>query len=148
MFETIVDRTLAKAKRLNETAAWRFAIDKDVRDMIIKLNTKAQLGEEGIDAFEQTLGEYAAFTIDERLSKGLQVDHVDFKVTGQYWDSWTITVNNDAILIDVDSDRYNELVEELRFSAEHVGLTPDNLGVIIQMALDRYIIFAKRQLGL
>lgn len=142
----ILDTILA----LDEDAAWRFSVDRNVKRMIIKLNTVEQLGKEGIDSMGDSLGTYAPFTIHDpvkgRIAKGYQVNHIDFKQTGEYWKSWEVRVTNDEIEIEVDPVRFNELVNDLRFDPDHVGLTQDHWNIIIDMILDNHLTYIDEQL--
>lgn len=143
-FEGIHDM-LDRAIRIGDRA-WFNAIDRKTKQLIIDLNTKEQLGEQGIDSKESSLGQYRPFTVEFRLSKGLQVGHIDFKVTGEYWGSWEIEVTKNALLINVDENRFSELVNDLGFSEDHVGLTPKNLAMVRTLIRDNYISYAKKQL--
>jgi hypothetical protein len=147
MLEEVI-QTLDKATRLDEGKAFLFAVDSDVRQLIIDLNTKDQLGIHGVDSNDERMRDYAAFTVRERASLGLQTDHVDFKVTGDYWGSWTITANEREIEITVDRERFSKLVNELGFPAEHVGLTEKNLNKLTALMLTKYQEFVKKELGL
>ena len=70
--------------------------------------------------------------------------HIDFKVTGDYWNSWTVDVNGDDILINVNKERFDELVNELGFSPDHVGLTDENLTILAEKMRPKYIEYARR----
>lgn len=137
---------LDRAKKISETKAWFYAFDLKTKQYVITLNTHEQLGDEGIDAKGRSLGDYAPFTVEFRKSKGLQVDHIDFKVTGQYWASWKVEVKRDSFEITVDEDRFNELVQELRFSPDHVGLTPESMEKLIGVIRNKYIEYVKGEL--
>lgn len=145
MFECIY-KILDNAQRLNDREAFKEAIDTEVKELIIKLNTSEQLGKKGIDSEGDSLGEYAPFTVVERSSLGLQTDHIDFKVTGDYWKSWEVKESGGEILISVDSSVFNELVNDLKFSATHVGLTEENLAILADLILTRYLRYIKRRL--
>ena len=142
---TSINELLNKAKNLSDNI-WKKSVDKSVKETIINLNTTDQLGSKGIDSLGDSLGEYAPFTVNLRLEKGLQVGHVDFKVTGKYWASWKIKVTESEIIINVDESRFNELVNELRFSEEHVGLTDINFAIVKEMIRENYIKNARKQL--
>lgn len=144
-FESI-HTMLNNARNLSEVKAWRSVLDRKTQQFIVSLNTHEQLGEEGIDSKGRSLGDYAPFTVNFRRSKGLQVDHIDFKVTGQYWDSWKITVKDDHFLIDVDQQRFTELVDLLRFSEEHVGLTDESIAQLQIMLREKYYEFIREQI--
>lgn len=137
---------LQRAKTLNNVKAWRFAMDKKAQQLIISLNTNEQLGDEGIDADGVKLRDYSPVTMQFRSEKGLQIDHVDFKVTGQYWSSWEVEVKNDSFIIHVDEQRFGELVDELFFSEEHVGLTDENMGKLAEMIKNNYENYIREQL--
>lgn len=135
-----------RVKRLNEDHAWYFAIDRGVQKLIIDLNTKNQLGEEGIDSKGNSLGQYAPFTVEFRLSKGLQVGHIDFKVTGEYWGSWKVRVTRKGLEIQVDENRFSELVNELRFSEDHVGLTVEHWAIVTDAIRVNYQDYVRKTL--
>jgi hypothetical protein len=135
-----------KVQKLDDRKAWRLSTDRNTRQFIISMNTNEQLGEEGIDANDSSLGDYAPMTVQFRRSKGLQVGHIDFKVTGQYWRSWRVRVRSNELIIEVDKDRFTELVELLNFSEDHVGLTEENLDRLAEMIKRKYIDYVRRTL--
>ena len=120
-------------------AAWFAAVDQEVQKLIIDLNTKNQLGEEGIDADGANLGEYAPMTIEERTGRGLQVDHIDFKFTGWYWTTFEVVVNDNGFEVVSDRERYNELVRDLRFSPTHTGLTAENEQKVFELIRIKFL---------
>ena len=136
---------LDQATRIGN-GAWFDAIDKDTQKLIIDLNTEDQLGQQGIDSKENSLGQYRPLSVEIRMGLGLQVGHIDFKITGEYWGSWEIEVGKDEIIINVDENRFSELVNELNFSEDHVGLTPKNMAIIKKLIRDKYISYARKQL--
>lgn len=133
MYFEFVTRQLKNASNLDANKAWFVVVDRKTQDEIIRLNTQEQLGNsgEGIDALGDSLGEYAPLTVSLRRAEGLQTDHVSFEFTGGYLRSWRVEVTSDAILIHVDGDRYKELVNDLRFSKDHVGLTDENISILV-----------------
>lgn len=147
MFDQVYE-IMDKAVALDEREAFLFVIDSKTRRLIVDLNTTFQLGEDGIDSLGDDLGEYADFTIMKRSELGLQTDHIDFKVTGDYWASWKVSVNGDFIEILVDQQRFDELVNDLGFAEEHVGLTPESLDILTRALLPKYDLFIRKKLGL
>ncbi len=127
-----VSKILKRAQNLDKNLIWIESIDEQVQDEIIRLNTEDQLGDKGIDSLDQSLGDYAPFTVRVRSSLGLQTDHIDFKVTGEYWESWDTEVRRDVLVITVNESRYDELVNDLGFSPDHVGLTIANWDKVIR----------------
>ena len=141
MFDEIY-KILNNAINLNEQQAFKFAVDDEVKKLIVHLNTVIQLGNSGIDSEVDSLGSYSPFTVDLRSSLGLQVNHVDFKVTGEYWGSWKVDVVGNDILINVNKSRFDELVLDLKFSDTHVGLTEENISILTTRMLPKYRQFA------
>jgi len=126
--------------------AWLNAIDRKTKQLIIDLNTKDQLGQQGIDSKENSLGEYRPLSVEIRLGLGLQVGHIDFKITGEYWGSWEIEVTKSAIIINIDENRFSELVNDLRFSEDHVGLTKTNMAIVQTLIRENYINYVRQQI--
>jgi len=147
MFEGIYNM-LNRAKNLDESKAFRFAVDSDIKKLIISLNTVEQLGKEGIDSDGDSLGEYAPFTKQKKLTEGVGIgkiiDHITFYENGDYWNSWTVNVKGDDIEIIVNKERFDELVNELGFSPDHVGLTDENLTILAEKMRPKYIEYARR----
>lgn len=140
-----IHEALDRATGLGDKA-WFNSIDLQTKQLIIDLNTKNQLGEHGIDSTENSLGEYAPLSVEIRLGLGLQVGHIDFKITGEYWGSWEIEVTNNEITINIDENRFSELVNDLRFSEDHVGLTIKNMAIVKNLIREKYIAYVTRQL--
>jgi hypothetical protein len=149
MFEEVYN-TLDRAIKLDESKAFVFAVDSNVKQLIIDLNTKNQLGEDGIDIKGDSLGEYADFTIQKKETEGVGVgsitDHITFYDTGDYWKSWMVTVNRSAITISVNEAKFAELVGDLGFDPEHVGLTKENMNKLTAKMLINYQNYVRKQL--
>ncbi len=149
MFEGLF-KILENAQRLDEKEAFRLAVDEDVKKLIIHLNTIIQLGEDGIDSENDSLGDYSFFTIQKKSTEGVGigriVDHVTFYDTGKYWGSWTVDVVGDEIHIKVDKDRFDELTDDLNFSDTHVGLTDENINKLAERMLPKYRDYAIRKI--
>lgn len=142
---TALHETLDRVTGLGDKA-WFNAIDPKTKKLIIDLNTKDQLGKQGIDSRGNSLGQYRPLSVTIRMSLGLQVGHIDFKITGEYWGSWEIEVTKDRLIINIDENRFSELVNDLNFSEEHVGLTIENLAIVKTVIRENYINYVKQQL--
>lgn len=129
-------------------AAWRFAVDEMVQDLIIHLITKNQLGNqgEGIDGDGEDLGEYAPFTVSVREEIGLQVDHVSFEQTGDYLGSVDVVITNNGWEILKDEERFYKLTEELGFSDQHMKLTKENEQIVFELIRENYDRYVKNTL--
>jgi len=133
-----LNKIFDRAINLDDSVAFRLAVTDHIKDLIIHLNTVIQLGEFGTDSEDDSVGDYKNFTVELRTLAGLQVDHVDFKVTGDYWKSWKVEVVGDAIEISVNKSRFDELVNKLKFSDKHVGLNDENIALIAKFMLPTY----------
>jgi len=147
MFEEVYD-ILDKAIALDESEAFVFVMDAESKELVVDLNTRLQLGRDGVDSLDADLGEYADFTIVKRSELGLQTDHIDFKVTGDYWASWKVLVSGEYFEILVDQQRFDELVNDLGFAREHVGLNAESLSILTKKLLPKYQNYVRLKLGI
>ena len=137
-----ITKSLRKLSRLNLDRLWMLVMnDREVKELILDLLTNDQLGNtgEGIDGDGDSLGEYAAFTVDVRQALGLQTDHISFEQTGKYLRSFRVKPNLTGWEITQDDDRYNELVNELGFSETHNELTIENRNKVYPLIRVKYL---------
>ena len=135
----VIVRIRRIGQMLKGNSIWFEAIDQDIKDMIIQMNTEDQLEEQGIDSLGRALGEYAPFTIQEKIEKGQRYDHITLKDTGAFYDSWVVSVNAGAILLDADD---TSLYDEPLFTVwgeDVLGLTEENLAYLQEAIIERYI---------
>jgi len=143
---TRLDRLFSALDNLTEDKIWLFAVDKDVQNEIIRINTEDQLEEEGIDSLGRKLGDYAPSTIAYKRRKGQRYDHVTLKDEGDFYNSFNVKVNVNEIIIDADdSSKYNKPLFEV-WGVDVLGLTDDNMNYIKQMILENYINFVLNEL--
>jgi hypothetical protein len=143
---TRLDRLFSALDNLSEDKIWLFAVDKDVQDEIIRINTEDQLEEEGIDSLGRKLGDYAPSTIAYKRRKGQRYDHVTLKDEGDFYNSFNVKVNVNEIIIDADdSSKYNKPLFEV-WGVDVLGLTDDNMNYIKEMILENYIKFVLNEL--
>jgi hypothetical protein len=143
---TRLDRLFSALENLSEDKIWLFAVDKDVQDEIIRINTEDQLEEEGIDSLGRKLGDYAPSTIAYKRRKGQRYDHVTLKDEGDFYNSFNVKVNVNEIIIDADdSSKYNKPLFEV-WGVDVLGLTDDNMNYIKEMILENYIKFVLNEL--
>lgn len=143
---TRLDKLFSALDNLNEDQIWLFAVDKDVQDEMIRINTEDQLEEEGIDSLGRKLGDYAPSTIAYKRRKGQRYDHVTLKDEGDFYNSFNVKVNVNEIIIDADdSSKYNKPLFEV-WGVDVLGLTDDNMNYIKEMILENYINFVLNEL--
>ena len=143
---TRLDKLFSALDNLTEDKIWLFAVDKDVQDEMIRINTEDQLEEEGIDSLGRKLGDYAPSTIAYKRRKGQRYDHVTLKDEGDFYNSFNVKVNVNEIIIDADdSSKYNKPLFEV-WGIDVLGLTDENMTYIKEMILENYIKFVLNEL--
>ena len=118
---------------------------EDVQEIIIGLNTRNQLFDEGIDSEGQTLGEYTPFTKGRKQEKGLPFDRITLYDTGEFYDSFYIKPVNDGFEIIADpvkddTDLFTDYGKEI------LGLTSESKDILIKTLLVRLQAHVKNRL--
>lgn len=146
MLESVKD-ILNKAINLDEVKAWYFAIDIDLQNNIIKLNTIDQLFNDGIDSLGDSLGEYSPFTVELKKAKGQPTNRITLKDTGDFYKTFKVEVKDDSFFINANPIKDdNNLFDD--FGSEIVGLTEDNQKKISKTILDNTIKYIRKQLAI
>ena len=141
-----LENIINKATRLDEKKAWKFVIDKEVQDEIIRLNTEDQLYEDGIDSLNKKLGDYQPYTIVIKRRKGQKTSHITLKDTGAFYDSFKVRVTNNGLEIQADdSSRYDKPLTE-EFGIDILGLTEDNKLWLYDWLEENYIRYVRREI--
>lgn len=122
-----------------DSSVWLQAVDREVIDMIIQLNTEDQLEEQGIDSLGRSLGEYSPYTIAIKRMKGDRYDHVTLKDTGAFYNSWVVWVDRDAINIDADDVAFYDRPLFEIWGEDVLGLTDENLEIVKGVILEKYM---------
>lgn len=131
-----------------------------VRKELIELNQKEQL-QEGIDATgkrirtisaeEQGGGNvYSLFTINERNKKGLQINNVNLRDTGAFWNTFRVVNVSNGWDIVADYDIHSSsILDNFDKKYDFTGLTAENLDYFVNMVvLPELKIEVRRLLGL
>ena len=97
-----------------------------VQKFIIDLNTKKQLFEKGEDSEGGSLGDYSAFTIQIKVSKGQRVDHITLRDTGAFYETFKVFVFSKGFKIEAkgqkeDSNLFDDFGENI------VGISEESL---------------------
>ena len=113
---------------------------------IIELNQIEQL-QEGVDALgqkiktisaeEQNQGNVYGFkSIQERSAKGLQIDNVDLKITGTFWDTFKLVNVDNGWKVEANYTVHGDDIRE-NFDSKYdfTGLTDNNLEVFVYQYL-------------
>lgn len=117
----------------------------DFRKLIIDLNTIDQLYNQGVDSRGRSLGDYTAYTKSLKQAKGQRTDHITLKDTGEFYNSFRIILNGNALQIIADPIKEDtNLFQE--FGIDIVGLTEDSMSVVTTKALQLIKPYIKQQL--
>ena len=149
-----VDTPLALyAKRLialkgQEDRIFKLALDnKFIKDLIIFLNTDNQLGQEHTDSLGQklfnTLTDRTTYSLFDPKGRGGQ--EYTLNDTGAFWDSWIVIVQQGNIVIDANPNKDDDNLFDI-YGTDIVGLTKENLDILIREALEQFITYYRRNL--
>lgn len=117
---------------LNEVA-FKIASEKEVKDLVIRLNTQgektSQLFELGEDSLGDNLGSYSPFTIEKKKKKGQPTNRITLKDTGEFYSSFNVVPYRGGFTIKAnpikeDSNLYDD------FGADIIGLNETNLQIL------------------
>jgi len=138
-----IHRLIENAKNLSADAVWIEAIDNDVQDEIIRLNTQEQLFDQGIDSQGRSLGDYSNVSVE---IYGKPAGHIRLYDTGHYYDSHKVIVDKTGFNITADDvSIYDEPLTQV-WGEDIIGLTEENLNSLKEWILDNYLIYVKREL--
>ena len=106
----------------------------DVQNFIIDLNTRKQLFNKGIDSNDETLGEYAPYTIQLKIEDNLPINRITLYQTGDFYRSFKIKVKKDYFEIDANPEKGdNNLFDD--FGIDILGLNEDSKEKLINYLL-------------
>lgn len=143
---TRINKMLNAAKEISEVAAWRFSMDNDVQEEIIRMNTIDQLYEEGIDSLNRPIGDYSPVTVMFKRETGQRYDHVTLNDEGDFYRSWSVEISDDSFTIDADdTGKYDVPLFDV-WGVDVLGLTDENMEWLKKMILEKYIEYVRRQL--
>lgn len=125
---------------------------------IIELNTISQLYDKGIDSKGDSLGEYSPATIEGTSSflgkkqKGQRFDHITLKDSGDFYNSWRayLDMNSDIQITasPFKTDDFGHTINLLtEFGEDILGLTDENLQILIELAKEKCINFIRIKLA-
>lgn len=134
-----VFEVLDRAKNLDKDKLWRLAMDDEIQEHIIQMNTEDQLEEDGVFSDGTPTGEYAPTTIFYKRRKGDRYDHITFKDTGNFYDSWIVRVDKTGFTIDADGQVSADTNLFTIYGENILGLTDENMEFFIKMLTENYI---------
>ena len=134
------------AQKDQEGKIFKLVLDnRFIRQLITHLNTDEQLGKERVNSLGEHLGIYSHAT--ELLSDGRKKagEFINLNDTGAFWESWKVEITE--AFIDIDANPFKEetnLFDE--YGIEILGLTDENLQILINEATKLYINYFRKNL--
>lgn len=133
--------------RNQEKRIFQIVLDnKTIKDLIVFLNTEDQMGKDHVDSFGQRLfnriTRRTVYSPNDKKGRGGQ----PYKLldTGEYWDSFSVSVHPGRIIITSDPRKGDDNLEEQYGALE--GLTDENLQVLIKQAYEFFVQWYRKQL--
>ena len=147
MLFPVIDDMLNRAINLDQNKSWRFVIDEEVKQEIIKLNTRDQLFDNGINSLDNALGNYSEVTVRIKRRKGQRADHVTLRDTGQFYDSFKVFVDDSGLIVFADDSSIYDVPLTVTWGIDILGLTDDSLDKLIrEFVLDNYLDFILKEI--
>ncbi len=131
-----------------EDRTFKLVLDNEViKKLIIFLNTDDQLGQDHVDSLGQEL--FNVFTNRSYYSqndpKGRAGQPYTLNDTGAFWDSFTVAVQQGRIIIDANPFKDGDNLFDA-YGQDVLGLTDENLQILINEALEQFINWYNRNL--
>ena len=149
-FNSLIDKLQSVADlELNEVA-FKIASEKEVKDLVIRLNTQgektSQLFELGEDSLGDSLGEYSAFTVEKKKDKNQPFDRITLKDTGEFYNSFVVVPYRGGFTIKAnpikeDSNLFDD------FGADIIGLNEVNLQILRDVYKDKVLEEIRKRIG-
>jgi len=134
--------------------------DESIKKDMIEFNQKEQL-QEGIDSNDKVIETiaskeqnsgypYSKFTVSKRGAKGLQVNRVDLKDTGAFYDTFEVEVRNDESEIKANFNVHgDDIRDNFDSSYDFLGLTKNSLQNFVEWSfLNLFRQSLRQKLGL
>ena len=129
MFDALIEVATA-AKKLDENKILQQVMSEPlVQAQILDLN-KAQMYEKGVNAEGKSMGDYAPFTVEYKISVGQRHDHITLKDTGKMYDSMRVKAQREETVITANT------VKERAGKTVYAG--PGDKGIVISDLDEQY----------
>ena len=132
-FNSLIDKLQSVADlKLNEVA-FKIASEKEVKDLVIRLNTQgektSQLFELGEDSLGDSLGSYSPFTVEQKKKRGQPTNRITLKDTGEFYSSFNVVPYRGGFTIKANPIKEdNNLYDD--FGTDIIGLNETNLQIL------------------
>ena len=126
---------------LNEVA-FKIASEKEVKDLVIRLNTQgektSQLFELGEDSLGDNLGSYSPFTVQEKKKKGQPTNRITLKDTGEFYSSFNVVPYRGGFTIKANPIKDDDNLFD-DFGTDIIGLNETNLQILRDVYKDKVL---------
>ena len=131
-----LDRLFENAKNLDSDKIWIMAIDEEVKQEIIRMNTKDQMFDKGIDSLNRSLGVYSKRSVAEF---GKRPGRIQLFNTGEFYKSFRILVDASGIIIIADTIKVDEKgVDDLavKYGIDILGVEDSNQELLVRTFIE------------
>jgi len=136
-----IDKILDNAVNLNPEKVWVLTFDEEVKQEIIRLNTRDQMFDKGVDSLNRSLGVYSARSVQEFGKRKGRIQLFD---EGSFYASFIVRVDRGGITISADTIKTGDdgVTTDLavRYGIDILGLTDESQHtLIIKLLIDKYV---------
>ena len=127
-----LDKIFHNAKTLNEDTIWITAMDEEVKQEIIRLNTKDQLFDKGIDSLNRSLGVYSKTSVNKYGKRPGRIQLFD---TGEFYKSFRVLIDKSGLVILANALKVGDGgVDDLavKYGIDIIGITDSNQEELIR----------------
>lgn len=143
-FDPIYDM-LDRIDSLNEDEAWILVIDAETQDFIVEMN-KHQLFEEGRFSDNKDTPDYSPITVVYKIMRGDRYDHMTFKDTGEFYESFHVIVDRSGFEIMANGQVSGDTNLFEVYGENILGLTADSLEKLKELILIKYVDYIREKL--
>lgn len=130
-FFPVLDKLFDNAKNIDADSVWVRAVDEEVKREIIRLNTKDQMFDKGVDSLNRSLGVYSPTSVSKYGKRKGRIQLFD---TGVFFDSFVIRVDRGGLTISADTQKEDTDLA-VRYGIDILGVTPSNTDLLIRTFL-------------
>lgn len=123
--------------KLNEVA-FKIASEKEVKDLVIRLNTKDQLFKLGEDSLGDSLGVYSPFTVEQKKKRGQPTNRITLKDTGEFYNSFNVVPYRGGFTIKANPIKDDDNLFD-DFGTDIIGLNEENLQILRDVYKDKVL---------
>ena len=133
-----LDRLFKNAENLDPDKIWILAIDEEIKQEIIRMNTKDQMFDKGVDSLNRSLGVYSKRSVEEFGKRAGRLQLFD---EGTFYASFKVRVDRAGLTISADTLKTDDegVTTDLavRYGIDILGVTDSNQELLIRTFIER-----------